>query len=210
MVKHNNQLPNVHLRKWWQRYVKTWFNQPGRKQSRRIARQKKAAKAGVRPLGLLRPAVHPPSQRYNMRIRKGRGFTLEELKAAKISPKVALSIGIAVDHRRKNRCAESLKLNADRLLLYVSKLTLFPRGSKPKKGGAGIPADMSKKKDMPPVKQQRIATALPLPRIKNRRVEARAITDEEKKFYAYGALRRARRDAATIGKRKKPDEGDGL
>lgn len=189
--------------------MKTWFNQPGRKQSRRIARQKKAARDGVRPIGLLRPAVHPPTQRYNMRIRKGRGFTLEELKAAKISPKVALSIGIAVDHRRKNRSAESLKLNTDRLRLYLSKLALFPRGSKPKKGGAGIPADINKK-DMPPVKQQRVTTALPLPRIKNKKVEARVITEEEKKFYAYGALRRARREAATVGKRKKDEGGDGL
>lgn len=117
MVKGNNVLPNVHFHKWWQRYVKTWFNQPARKQSRRLARQEKVARNGLRPIGLLRPAVHPPTQRYNLKIRSGRGFTLEELKAVAVSRKVARSIGIAIDHRRRNRCQESLDLNVDR---YVS------------------------------------------------------------------------------------------
>ena len=27
-MKHNNQLPNAHFRKDWQRFVKTWFDQP--------------------------------------------------------------------------------------------------------------------------------------------------------------------------------------
>jgi large subunit ribosomal protein L13e len=35
MVKHNNVIPNGHF-KGWQNYVKTWFNQPARKQRRRI------------------------------------------------------------------------------------------------------------------------------------------------------------------------------
>jgi large subunit ribosomal protein L13e len=114
MVRGNNVLPNVHFHKWWQRHVKTWFNQPARKCRRRLARQDKVAKNGTRPIGKLRPAVHPPTQRYNLKIRYGRGFTFDELKQVGISPKVAHTIGIAVDHRRKNRCEESLKCNADR------------------------------------------------------------------------------------------------
>lgn len=82
MVSKNNVLPNVHLHKWWQRYVKTWFNQPARKKSRRLRRQEKAARLGVVPSGLLRPIVRPPTQRYNIKIRAGRGFTLEELKVS--------------------------------------------------------------------------------------------------------------------------------
>jgi len=39
----------------------------------------------------------------------------------------ARSIGISVDHRRKNRSVESLELNKNRLLAYVNKLALFPR-----------------------------------------------------------------------------------
>ena len=36
MVKHNNVIPNGHFKKHWQNYVKTWFNQPARKERRRI------------------------------------------------------------------------------------------------------------------------------------------------------------------------------
>ena len=59
--------------------------------------------------------VHPPTQRYNFKTRLGRGFTLEELKSAGISKKMAPTIGIAVDHRRRNRSEESLALNSKRL-----------------------------------------------------------------------------------------------
>eukprot|EP00820_Chromera_velia_P026916 Cvel_35456.t1-p1 / transcript=Cvel_35456.t1 / gene=Cvel_35456 / organism=Chromera_velia_CCMP2878 / gene_product=60S ribosomal protein L13-1, putative / transcript_product=60S ribosomal protein L13-1, putative / location=Cvel_scaffold6485:1921-2596(+) / protein_length=165 / sequence_SO=supercontig / SO=protein_coding / is_pseudo=false len=136
MVKHNNVLPNVHFRKWWQRYVKTWYDQPAKKQKRRQARKEKAAAIAPRPLaGKLRPTVHCPTQRYNMRLRAGRGFSLDELKAAGLSKTYAQTIGIAVDHRRKNRSQESLDRNTARLKAYLEKLVIFPKNSgKPKKG----------------------------------------------------------------------------
>merc|ERR1712014_2232 len=102
----------------------------GRKKRRALNRQKKAARLAPRPAaGLLRPVVHPPTQRYNMKLRLGKGFTLDELRAAKIAPKLARTIGISVDHRRRNRCEESLKENVERLKLYKSKLLIFPKGS---------------------------------------------------------------------------------
>eukprot|EP00919_Chromeraceae_sp_WS-2016_P050227 GHVR01119120.1.p1 GENE.GHVR01119120.1~~GHVR01119120.1.p1 ORF type:complete len:163 (+),score=36.23 GHVR01119120.1:50-538(+) len=136
MVKHNNVLPNVHLRKEWSKHVKTWFDQPGRKKRRHLTRLRKAAAISPRPTGgMLRPIVHCPSQRHNMRVRAGRGFTLEEIKAVGLSKQYARSVGIAVDHRRRNKSEESLKLNTDRLKLYLEKLVLFPvRGGKPHKG----------------------------------------------------------------------------
>ena len=42
MVRHNNILPNVHLKKDWQEKVKTWLDQPGRKKRRSLNRQRKA------------------------------------------------------------------------------------------------------------------------------------------------------------------------
>lgn len=39
MVKHNNVVPNVHLRKHWQRNVTVWLNQASRKRRRLIARR---------------------------------------------------------------------------------------------------------------------------------------------------------------------------
>ncbi len=50
--------------------------------------------------GLLRPVVHCPTNKYNTKVRAGRGFTLAELKEAGISRKSALSVGVSVDHRR--------------------------------------------------------------------------------------------------------------
>lgn len=65
--------------------------------------------------------------RYNKSTKLGRGFTLQEVKAAGLSVAVAKSVGVRVDHRRKNRSQESLELNKQRLLAYVSKLAVFPR-----------------------------------------------------------------------------------
>jgi ribosomal protein L13E len=50
-MKHNNVIANTHFRKDWQRYIKTWFNQPARKQRRRAVRTEKAKAIAPRPLG---------------------------------------------------------------------------------------------------------------------------------------------------------------
>ncbi|KAH0455449.1 hypothetical protein IEQ34_015481 [Dendrobium chrysotoxum] len=62
-----------------------------------------------------------------MKLRTGRGFTLEELKAAGIPKKPAPTIGIAVDNHRKNRSLEGLQANIQRLKTYKVKLVIFPR-----------------------------------------------------------------------------------
>lgn len=70
-----------------------------------------------------------------MRQRAGRGFTLEELQAVKVNPKQARSIGIAVDHRRRDKSTQALEANTARLKTYLSKLIVFPiKGAKPRKG----------------------------------------------------------------------------
>ena len=80
----NRVVPNAHFKKHWQRYVKTWFDQPARKQKRRVRRNKKAAAMAPRPAkGPLRPIVHCPTVKYNMRVRAGRGFSFEELRVCK-------------------------------------------------------------------------------------------------------------------------------
>jgi large subunit ribosomal protein L13e len=127
MVAHNNVLPNAHFHKGWERYVKTWFDQPGRKQSRRIARIRKAARVAPRPMDALRPAVRCPTLKYNTKVRAGRGFTLEELKEAGVRRKEARALGIAVDHRRKNRSVEGMKVNVLRLQAYKEKLIVIPK-----------------------------------------------------------------------------------
>lgn len=99
------------------------------------ARQAKAAAVFPRPLEKLRPIVHAQTRKYSSKLRYGRGFTLQELSQAKISPDFARTVGISVDHRRHDTNEEALQLNVQRLESYKSKLILFPRrADKPKKG----------------------------------------------------------------------------
>eukprot|EP00584_Thalassiosira_punctigera_P020968 CAMPEP_0172574544 /NCGR_PEP_ID=MMETSP1067-20121228/136751_1 /TAXON_ID=265564 ORGANISM="Thalassiosira punctigera, Strain Tpunct2005C2" /NCGR_SAMPLE_ID=MMETSP1067 /ASSEMBLY_ACC=CAM_ASM_000444 /LENGTH=207 /DNA_ID=CAMNT_0013367173 /DNA_START=473 /DNA_END=1096 /DNA_ORIENTATION=- len=133
MVKHNNVLPNIHCHKKYCESsrgplkVRLTLNQASKKKTRRLARAAKAAAIAPRPLQLLRPAVHCPTQRYSSKVRLGKGFTLEELKGAGFTARYARTVGIAVDHRRTNKSAESLALNVARLEEYKSKLVVFPK-----------------------------------------------------------------------------------
>jgi large subunit ribosomal protein L13e len=127
MVKHNNVIPNVHLRKHWQRNVRVWLNQAGRKSRRLQARRARATAIAPRPLDRLRPTVRCQTIRYSHRPRLGKGFTLAEIKSAGLGVEFAKSVGIAVDHRRKNRSQEGFETNKARLTNYLSKLVLFPR-----------------------------------------------------------------------------------
>merc|ERR1719247_1325507 len=142
-------------------YIKPWHSQAARKKRRRDTRIKKAQAIAPRPVGgLLRPVVHPPTQRYNMKLRLGRGFTLAELREAKISPKLAPTIGISVDHRRRNRCTESLQENVNRLLAYKSKLVIFPK----KSGAKGVKQGDTPKSELQNVAQNTLKEIIPVPK----------------------------------------------
>lgn len=195
--KGNNMIPNGHFHKDWQRFVKTWFNQPARKFRRRQNRIKKARAIAPRPAaGPLRPVVRCPSVRYHTKVRAGRGFTLQELKASGLNPRFARTIGVAVDHRRRNKSVESIQLNAQRLKEYKSKLILFPVHNK-KKLRAGDATEEECK-----VATQLLGEVLPI-RQPSIRTKARIPTEDEKKFEAYITLRKARADARLVGIRAK-------
>merc|ERR1712017_67191 len=140
-MKHNNMIAQEHFKKYWQRYVKTWFDQPAKKKARRLARAKKAAAVAPRPVaGALRSVVHPPTARYNSKVRVGRGFSLAEIKAAGLGKREAQSLGIAVDYRRRNKSVEGQEANVQRLREYGSKLVVFPKHAKHAKKGGVEPA----------------------------------------------------------------------
>merc|ERR1712142_682992 len=182
--KRNNIVPNGHFHKDWQNYVKTWFNQPARKIRRRQARVAKAARIAPRPLGKLQPVVHCPTYKYNVKVRAGKGFTLEELKAAGLSKNYAQTIGIAVDHRRRNKSVESLQLNAQRLKEYKSKLILFPLNSKKPRKGDATAEELSKA-------VQLAGEVMPVkPVVK--RARAMELTEDLKNFQAFQTIRQAR------------------
>jgi len=190
--RHNNVLHANHFHKDWQRRVRTWFDQPGRKLRRRNARKAKAAALGVRPLSLLRPAVRGQTVRYNRKLREGRGFTLAELKEAGIARKEALGVGIVVDHRRRNLSEEGKKINVERLKAYKARLIVFPRKARKPKKGDSSPDDLN---------APTTRATLPIP--DGHPLESpRKITNAEREFKAYRTLRMARANKRHEGARK--------
>ncbi|KAK8555538.1 hypothetical protein V6N13_046066 [Hibiscus sabdariffa] len=166
------------------------------KARRRTARQKKAVRIFPRPTaGPLRPIVHGQTLKYNMKLRAGRGFTLEELKAAGISKKLAPTIGIAVDHRRKNRSLEGLQANVQRLKTYKAKLVVFPRRARKFKAGDSTAEELA-------TATQVQGSFMPISREKPS-VELVKVTEEMKSFKAYNKLRVERMNERHIGARLK-------
>merc|ERR1719283_647027 len=159
-------------------------------------RAKKAATVAPRPMKSLRPVVRCPTFRYNVKQRSGRGFSLEELKTAGISKNMAKTIGITVDHRRRNKSVESLQVNAQRLKEYQSKLILFPvKASKPRKGDASE-EDMKKASQLE-------GQVMPIQGLERKRLRAMEVTDDLKNFKAFNAIRQSRAVARLWGIRAK-------
>eukprot|EP01098_Paradermamoeba_levis_P006513 TRINITY_DN269_c0_g1_i3.p1 TRINITY_DN269_c0_g1~~TRINITY_DN269_c0_g1_i3.p1 ORF type:complete len:240 (+),score=99.73 TRINITY_DN269_c0_g1_i3:76-720(+) len=199
MVRHNNVLPNSHFHKDWQNRVKTWFDQAARKKRRRLNRVTKAKRIFPRPVeGALRPVVRGQTIQYNRKLKLGRGFTLEELKEAGINRRVAKTIGIAVDHRRRNRSDKSLKENVQRLKNYKSRLVVFPRKAKHPKAGDAPAAEVSKA-------TQLRGPVLAIPK-QVRKAKKQKVSEVESKHSVYERLRKARADVRLVGVRQKRAE----
>ena len=123
MVCKNNRVPNDHLRKDWFRRIKYFFDDPARKLRRQTARAIRAKKIAPRPVeGPLRPMVHCPTVRYNRKMRLGRGFTVEEVKAAGFEPSRARFMGIAMDNLRVHTKDSIKEANIERLKAYKAKM----------------------------------------------------------------------------------------
>lgn len=205
MVRHNNEIPHQHFHKDWDKRVKTWFNQPAQKKIRRDKRKEKAAAIAPRPAsGDLRPVVRCPTRKYNSKVKLGRGFSLAELKAAKISAKVASTIGISVDHRRTNKSQEAMDANVARLAEYKDKLVVFPKKSGKKAVKKGDSPNSAKKDLAQKADVNVLPAATPA-------VTTGAVTEEMKEFKAYATLRHARNESRLFGlriKKKKEAEED--
>ena len=196
--KGNQMIPNRHFHKDWQRYIKTWFNQPMKAKRRKQKRVVKAAKLAPRPVNKLRPIIRCPTFKDNTKVREGRGFTTEELAGAGYKPGFAQTIGISFDPRRRNHCMESLQLNIQRLKEYQSKLILFPhKKAKAPKAGEATPEEISKA-------TQLVGKILPVSvKVDKSKVDSMVITDEMKNFKAFHTIRQARAHKRLFGKRAK-------
>ena len=186
MVKHNNIIPNIHCKKKFLQSsrgplkVKLALNQATRKKARRVKRAARAAKIAPAPLQKLRPVVHCPTQKYSAKVRLGKGFTLEELKAAKLHPSYAMTIGIAIDWRRRNKSEESLAANVARLEAYKQSLVVIKKGEE-------APAQFK-------------GTVQPLAKPSSE-IEMQEVTDELKNFKAFTTMRVARQETKVDGYR---------
>ncbi|XP_032614001.1 large ribosomal subunit protein eL13-like [Hylobates moloch] len=102
-----------------------WLSQP----MGQICRSKVASKSRLH--GSLvwahPPIVRCPMLRHHYKAQAGRGLSLEELRVAGIHKKVAQTIGISEDTRRRNQSTEALQAKVQRLKEYGSSLLLFPR-----------------------------------------------------------------------------------
>ena len=186
MVKHNNVIPNIHCKKKYSESsrgplkVKLALNQATRKKSRRLKRAARAAAVAPAPLQRLRPVVHCPTQKYSAKTKLGRGFSMEELKAAGLNARYALTVGISVDYRRTNKSTESLDLNVARLKEYLGNLVVLKKGDE-------APAQF--KGTIQPIDYSKPA------------LEVQDVTDELKNFKAFTAMRVARQETRVAGYR---------
>lgn len=193
MVKHNNALPNVHLRKHWGKFVRTWFDQPAQKRARYQARRTKAERIAPRPIKKLRPIVHGQTLKHSGKPRYGKGFTKTELKKVGLTSRFARSVGIAVDHRRTNANQEALDQNVKRLETYKNKLVLFPLHDGKHKKGQIEDSTKEKIENELAKKSNRSRHVLDMPkRAKSeKKIE---LTDDVKKHRAYQQIRQAQVD----------------
>merc|ERR1711990_889802 len=200
-MKHNNRIHSVRkFRKYWQRYVKTWFNQPARKKACRTARDKKAAAVAPRPVaGSVRPLVHGATLKYNSKVRTGRGFSLAEIKDAGLGKLEAQSLGVSVDPRRRNRSVQGKQANVQRLKEYKANLVVFPRNAKKCKKGWKVDASAEET-----AVATQITTSKVMPLVAEAvEVETRKITPEEKSANVGRMLKAAWNDARLCGFREK-------
>lgn len=161
-----------------------------------------------------------PTQKYNRRVRAGRGFSLQELKvrlfplcigqlfltqrliflqAANIPRKLAPTIGISVDPRRTNTSQESLDANVARLKEYHTRLILFPR-----RNGRARKGDASKE-DVEAAKKGETLSSVSakFPIVNEFKVEEAKVADVQGEEDAYKRLREARSEARLVGVREK-------
>lgn len=97
--------------------MRTSFKKPRKKIRRCLIRVKQTC-----VVSCFLPIINKLTSNLTNGEKLGRGFTQAELKAAGIRCEIATSIGLALDHRRKNRNLVSLRRNTIRLISFTNRL----------------------------------------------------------------------------------------
>ena len=152
-------------------------------------------------------SVQPSIENGKRYLKHNEGFTLAEVKAAGLGVRFARSIGISVDHRRKNRNQESLELNKARLQNYINKLVLYPRNDKKPvtkaKAKTGILNDTPKEAQI--VDNSAKVNVLP-PLAKRVKAVSQIQLDQMKKVGVYRTLRQEWANQRNEGRRLKKEK----
>jgi len=147
----------------------------------------------------LRPLVYGQTKKYASKVKFGRGFSLAELREAKLTQSFARTVGIACDHRRHNTNAATQAENVKRLNDYKAKLVLFPlKDGAPKKGQIND----ATKDALKGAVQNTTEGVFALPTT-SKRCKIEAITKEMKAQKTFRKLRTLRVNAKFNGKRIK-------
>jgi len=117
------------------------------------------------------------------------------LQAVGLGKREAKSLGIAVDHRRRNKSVEGQEANVQRLREYRSKLVVFPKHAAHQKKGW---VDTSAADTVVEQVSGKLMSDLP----KTKKPKARAITAEEAGAHTVRMLKAARNDARLKGYRE--------
>lgn len=153
-----------------------------------------------------------------MKVRYGRGFTLEEIKMAGLHAAYARSIGIAVDARRQDTSVETRDLNVKRLKAYLAKLILFPSKTSKKlaKKMADVKDQKPRKHIIPEATTEKLNSAAAKEQVENKKVipmqepklreKPQTITPEMKSAKNFLKLRVEKLKARYMGIRKKRAE----
>ena len=120
--------------------------------------------------------------------------------AAGIPRKLARTIGISVDPRRRNLSEEGLKVNVERLQEYRKRLILFPRRNGKSKQGDASAEDLKTAKAGEKIITS-AAAALPIKNVIE--FEEGPISKYKGEENAYKKLRDSRSEARLIGVREK-------
>jgi len=94
-----------------------------KRRTKRIAKFSNLKRYNFSPTNLLKPIVHNPTISHNLKIRLGRGFSLEEVNRSNVSRKLAFSLGISLDKRRRGNNSRKIS-NIKRLNDFYEKLKL--------------------------------------------------------------------------------------
>merc|ERR1711991_138699 len=111
-----------------------------------------------------------------------------------VSPRYARTIGVSVDHRRKNHSEEALAKNTQRLKEYLGKLILFPVSGRKASG----PVAQASGEQLKNVTQNTSSTIIAFPTAETKEAP-RDLTADEKKRNIYMYLRSKSRDEKFVG-----------